>query len=47
MIASDGFCGTQLSVPWTICCETPAAMNSEIPLPIPHFETTSSIRKTR
>ena len=46
-IGSAGFWGTQLSVPCTICCETPAAMKSEIPLPIPHFETTSSIRNTR
>src|SRR5580693_5307844 len=39
--------GSQLNVPWTICWLTPAAMNSEIPEPIPHLETISSIRKTR
>src|SRR5580658_2326752 len=39
--------GNQLNVPWMICWLTPAAMNREIPEPIPHFETISSIRKTR
>ena len=36
--------GFQLRAPVNSACATPAAMNSEIPLPIPHFDTTSSIR---
>ncbi len=36
-----------MNVPVINCCDTPAAMNSEIPEPIPYFDTTSSIKNTR
>ena len=39
--------GTQFTVPVNMASATPAAMKSDIPLPMPHFETTSSIRNTR
>ena len=37
--------GSQFKVPVKIACDTPAAMNKEIPDPIPHLETLSSIKK--
>ena len=39
--------GSQFRVPVKSAWLTPAAMKSEIPLPMPHLETTSSIRNTR
>ena len=37
----------QLSVPVNIACATPAAMNSDMPLPMPHLDITSSKRNMR
>ena len=45
LIAADVSIGFQFSAPVNSACATPAAMNSDIPLPIPHFDTTSSIMK--
>ena len=39
--------GSGDSVPTNVDCATPAAMNSEIPLPIPHLLTNSSSRNTK
>ncbi len=37
----------QLKRPVTICWETPATMKRPTPEPIPHFETTSSMKRIR
>ena len=44
-MSADMSIGFQFRAPVNSAWATPAAMNSEIPLPIPHLDTTSSIMK--
>jgi len=49
-LAKEGFDkllgGGKVNNPVNIACDTPAAMNNDIPEPIPHFEISSSMKNT-